>query len=205
ITTAARKAGKPVWAFALAAAHGPYPVATVPHLRVQVYSNLAYGAQGIVYFGYWTPPPVEFDFHDGPITADGKRSVVYDRVKEVNREIQALRGVFLGAKVISVGHTGEKLPRGTRPYQPVTPVKEVKTGGQGAVVSHLSNGRRRFLVVVNRDINGPMPLTVEPAGAAPVHRVEKDGSLRPVPGGRFEARIEPGDVCVLAWLDKAEE
>ena len=51
----ARKAGKPFWAFALATSHGPYPVPTPAMLRLQVYSDLAYGAQGIQYFTYWTP------------------------------------------------------------------------------------------------------------------------------------------------------
>src|SRR5262249_12974865 len=88
VTAAARKVGKPMWALALAAAHGPYPVPPPAHLRMQAYSNLAYGAQGIVHFGYWTPRPVEFDFHDGPVTAQGKRTPVYDHVKALNKEVQ---------------------------------------------------------------------------------------------------------------------
>jgi hypothetical protein len=176
-------------------------VATTAHLRVQVYSILAYGARAVQYFTYWTPKADTWNFHDGPLTHEGKRTAVYDRVKEVNREVQALRGVFLGAEVQSVGHTGQRLPAGTRPYRPVAPVRQVKTDG-GAVVSHLANGGRRFLMVVNRDVNGPMPLTVELDGPAPAQQVEKDGSLRPVAGGRFEARLGPGDACVLTWPGK---
>ncbi len=202
ITAAARKADKPVWAFARSVAFGAHGPATPAGLRLQVYSNLAYGAQAIQYFTYWTPPPAETNFHDGPITAQGKRTAVYERVKDMNREIQALRGVFLGARVVAVGHTGEKLPRGTRPYRPAAPVKEIKTGGRGAVVSELSNGGRRFLVVVNRQVDAPLPLMVELDGSSPVRRVEKTGALRPVPGGHFEARVEPGDVCVLTWPDR---
>ncbi len=199
IAAAARKAHKPVWAFALSCSLGPYPIPTTAHLRVQVYSDLAYGAQVIEYFTYWTPESKESNFHDGPIAADGKRTATYDRVRRMNRELQALRGVFLGAHVVSVGHTGARLPSATRPYQPASPVKAVKTGGPGAVVSHLTNKGRQFLVVVNRDINRPMPLTVELDGSAPVHHVEKDGSLHAIAGGRFTARVEPGDVCVLTW------
>jgi hypothetical protein len=169
---------------------------------VQVYSDLAYRAQAIQYFTYWTPDPKEADFHDAPIAADGKRTATYDLVKQMNRDIQALRGVFLGARVVAIGHTGDKLPAGTRRYEPAAPVKAVKTDGQGAVVSHVSNGDRRFLVVVNRDINAPMPLAVELDGSAAAHRVEKDGSLRSVAGNRFEARLEAGDICVLTWPAK---
>ena len=51
----ARKIGKDFWAFALATKHGPYPVPTRASLRLQLYSNLVYGAQGLQYFTYWTP------------------------------------------------------------------------------------------------------------------------------------------------------
>jgi hypothetical protein len=205
IAAAARKTRKPMWAFALSCPHAVYPTPTLAHLRVQVYSDLAYGAQVIQYFTYWAPEPKEFNFHDAPITVDGKRTATYDLVKQMNREIQALRGVFLGAKVLSVGHTGKTLPRGTRAYRPESPVKVLKTGGIGAVISTLSCEARRFLVIVNRNINGPMPLTVELDGSAQVQRVAKGGTLRPVEYRRFEARIEPGDLRVLTWPGKPKK
>jgi hypothetical protein len=207
ISAAARRADKPFWAFARSVAFGAHPPATTAHLRVQVYANLAYGAQAIQYFTYWTPQPDPQGtvFHDGPITSDGKRTAAYDRVTQMNREIQGLRGVFLGARVLSVGHTGKKPPRGTRPYQPAAPVKELDTGGQGAIVSLLFNGGRRFLVVVNRDVNRPMPVTVELDGSVPAHRVGKDGCLRPLAGTRFQADVEPGDICVLTWPGEPEK
>lgn len=200
VSAAARKADKPFWAFALATAHGPYPVPELSHLRVQVYSDLAYGAQAIQYFTYWTPPPQGWDFHEGPITADGRRTAVYDRVRQVNREIQSLRGVFLGAKVESVGHTGDKLPAGTKAYQPAGPVRELRTPGGGAVVSRLSNRGREFLVVVNRDVEHEVPLRVALRNPAGVRRVEKDGSLRAAGGdATLESKVGPGDVAIFAW------
>ena len=42
--------------YALSVAYGDHPVATSGQLRLQVYSDLAYGAQAIQYFTYWTPP-----------------------------------------------------------------------------------------------------------------------------------------------------
>jgi hypothetical protein len=207
ISAAARKADKPFWAFARSVAFGAHSPATPAHLRVQVYSGLAYGAQVMQYFTFWTPRPDSegTTFHDGPITIDGKRTVAYNHVKQMNREIQGLRGVFLGAKVLSLGHTGKQLPIGTRRYQPAAPIKEVQTEGSGAIVSLLSNGSRRFLVIVNRDVNRPMPVTVQLDGSVPAHRVEKNAVLRPIVGTRLEARIEPGDIYVLTWPGKAEK
>jgi hypothetical protein len=203
ISAKSRETGKPFWAFALAVAHGPYPVATVPHLRVQAYSNLAYGAQGIQYFTYWTTRSDTWDFHEGPIGVDGKRTAVYDRVKEVNKELQALRGVFVGSKVISIGHTGKDLPAGTRKYEASAPVRAVETDGNGAVVSILGKGDWRFLEVVNRDINKPMMVRVSIDPAFQPQRVDKDGTLHDVTAGKHQADLPPGDAAIVAWRQAA--
>jgi hypothetical protein len=109
--------------------------------------------------------------------------------------------VFLGAKVLSVAHTGKTLPRGTRAFQPAAPVRAVKTGDGGAVVSSLAHDSWRFLVIVNRDVNAPLPVEVELDGSIPAHRVQTDGSLRAINGGRVETQLEAGDACVLAWRE----
>ena len=72
ISEAARKAGKPFWAFALSVAHGKYPVPTIAQLRLQVFSDLAYGAQGIQYFTYWTPFDTTWNFNNGPLHLKAK-------------------------------------------------------------------------------------------------------------------------------------
>ena len=202
VSAAARAADKPFLAFALATAHGAYPVPTTAQLRVQVYSNLAYGAQGIQYFTYWTPRSDTWDFHEGPITPDGKRSAVYERVREVNRELQALRGVFVGSTVESIGHTGATIPAGTRSYVPAAPVKSLQTEGSGAVVSLLANGRRRFLVVVNRDFEREMPLRVRFDPATTIRRVAKDGALTSLTDSRQDSKTPPGDAAIFTWDSK---
>lgn len=198
ISEAARKAEKPFWAFALAVAHGPYPVATVPQIRLQVYSDLAYGAQGIQYFTYWTPVDTQWDFHNGPITADGKRTEVYDRIREVNREIKKLSKVFLGARVLSVTHTGNMIPAGTKPLaQLPDPIKMLKTEGKGAVVSVLENGDKNYLVIVNRDFLSPMKLTLE--CSPEVKRILKDGSDVPVSAYASTQEVDLGDAVIYRW------
>ncbi len=196
ISAAARKAGKPFWAFALAVAHGPYPIATIPQLRLQVYSDLAYGAQGIQYFTYWTPVDTTWKFNHGPIMADGKRTEVYDRIKLVNNEIRNLSPVFLGAKVISVGHTGKNIPIGTKPLLNLpASIKSLETEGTGAIVSQLQNGPDSYLVIVNRDFKRPMNLKI--ACDPQVKRVMKDGSLVPANTYIGTLEVEPGDVFIL--------
>ena len=199
ISSAARGAGKPFWAFALSVAHAPYPVPTPAHLRVQVYSNLAYGAQGIQYFTYWTSKSDTWDFHEGPIDPSGKRTQTYERVRAMNREVQALRGVFVGSSVVSVGHAGKSIPSGTRAYAPAAPVRTLETDGQGAVVSLLEKERRRFLVVVNRDVVKAMKVAVTLDPAAGARRVAGDGTYEALTGATLRREVGPGDVAVITW------
>jgi hypothetical protein len=199
ISQGAQKAQKPFWAFALAVAHDPYPVPTLAHLRLQVFSNLAYGAQGIQYFTYWTPQSSRWNFHDGPIDRQGKRTKVYNLVRQVNSEIQALSRVFNGSRVISVAHTGETIPKGTKRFKSIEPFRDIITEGKGAVVSLLESEKSRFLVFVNRDIHNPMKLiTVLDTGMG-VMQIHNDGSMRTFALNRTVFNIEPGNVMIFMW------
>ena len=194
----ARQANKPFWAFALTVNFATHHVPTVAELRLQVYSDLAYGAQGIQYFTYSTPPGQELDFNNAPLGLDGKRTEVYDRISLINKEIKNLSWVFLGAKVVSVAHTGETIPLGTKRLVklPET-VKVLETTGTGALVSELKNGKDSFLVVVNRDFINPMKLTlyVDPA----VKRVLKDGSAVSANDYKSTMEIDAGDAVIYTW------
>ena len=192
----ARKAGKPFWAFALATAHDPYPIPDLSHLRLQMYSNLAYGAQGLQYFTYWTPGKnPNWNFHHGPIGLDGKRTDVYDKIKTLNTELQALSGVFLGAEVISVRHTGDSIPQGTVALTELPEqVKALETEGEGAVVSLLQNKEKQFLVIVNRDFKNRMQLHIELAPG--VKRIMKDGSIVDASLYSDTMMVDPGDAMI---------
>lgn len=196
---AAREAKRPLGAFVLSVAHSPYPIPTLTHLRLQAYSDLAYGAQVIQYFTYWTPVSNVWNFHEAPISPDGKRTATYDVVKQMNGELQAVRGVFVGSQVESLGHTGEALPAGTSAFQPAAPVKSLATEGTGVVASVLKRENLRFLVLVNRDIHKPTTATIQFDGAIAVSQVDKQGTLHSVTANSVKAAIEPGDVAIFTW------
>lgn len=199
MAAASQKAGISFWAFALATAHASYPAPTVGEIKLQMYSNLAYGAQGLQYFTYWTPEQGrDQDFHQGPIGLDGKRTEVYDRIKSVNGEIQNYAGVFLGAKLVSVAHTGKQRPSGTKYIDKLPePVKVLETSEEGAIVSVLEKGSRLFLVIVNRDFQNPMKLTIYTDDA--VKKVLKDGTLVPANTYTPTTEVDPGDMVIYSW------
>ena len=196
----ARKAGKPFWAFALTVAHGPYPIPTPAEIRLQVFSNLAYGAQGIQYFTYWTPSIDEgFDYHHAPIDYETrKRTVVFDYITEINREIKTLSNVFLHAEVISVSHTGDSIPEGTRHLERLPEViTKLETEGKGAIISQLEKGKTSYMVIVNRDFQNEMFLTIE--GDKRLKRILKDGTVVNADAYISRLPIAPGDILIYSW------
>lgn len=193
----ARKLNKPFWAFALTTAHGPYPIPTVAQLKFQMYSNLAYGAQGLQYFTYWNPGTETWNFHDAPILQNGKRSAVYDMVREVNAELQKRNFVFMRSRVLQVYHTGKQLPPGTRRLQKLPfMVTKLDTHGDDAVVSLLQKADMFYLVIVNANIDRTMNLDIKCIEG--VERIRKDGSS--VPASEYSERmiLGPGECEVFA-------
>ncbi|MDR0538630.1 MAG: hypothetical protein LBH04_11420 [Tannerellaceae bacterium] len=186
---------RPFWAFALATSHYDYPVPTIAELRLQMFSNLAYGAQGLQYFTYWWPNQ---DFSHSPIDYDGRRTDVYDRIKQVNREIRNIAGVFLNSKVVSVWHVGQTLLSQTRRIDKLPDwIKVIETGDRRAVVSILEKGARQFLVIVNTSINDAMRLTTVLDDSA--KRILKDGTIVPANAYSNTMTVDPGDIMLYMW------
>lgn len=194
----ARKRGLPMFAFALSTAHGHFPgneyvAPSIRHFRLQMYSNLAYGAQALQYFRYWAGGIA-------PVLVDGKRSPVFELVREMNQELQARAFVFKGAKVRKVWHTGVTIPIGTKRLDPkaLPPFVTSFTADKRATlaVSWLKNGNTDYLVVLNRDPNDDTDFaaTFDPR----VRLVRRDGTLADAGSYANFFWLEPGDVAIFA-------
>jgi hypothetical protein len=201
ISSAARDAGVPFWAFARAVSYADYCIPTLTHLRFQMFSNLAYGAQGLQYFTYWQPPDYgSLVFHDSPIDINGQRTAMWYLVQSMNQEIKGLSGVFLGAEVVRVGHTGSSIPSGTTRYTAASPIFSLTTtGSDGAVVSEMINGKNRYLVVVNRDLDSTMTLNILVNTARNLSKVSKDGTVIALTSGAVQYTVDPADIVILNW------
>ncbi|MCR4922143.1 MAG: hypothetical protein K5945_10645 [Bacteroidaceae bacterium] len=196
----ADRVGWPFWAFALATAHGSYPIPTLAHLRLQIYSDLAFGAQGIQYFTYWTPLGTQWDFHNAPIDENGNRTGVYDLIQRVNGVVQNLSWVFLGAHVKNVGFTAN-VPQGCYSYTKFPPEVVRLRCDQGLLVSELENGDKRFLVVVNHSLSTTKRVTLS-AHEGRVLKVLETGETEAV---KLESRvIDPGNMFVYQLLDEGD-
>lgn len=178
---ASKRVNKPFWAFACCTKFERVQATpTLETLRLQMFTNLAYGAQGLQYYVY-----------------PGPSNPLYQSVKQLNKEIQNFAKVFLNAKLLSVTHTGSKIPVNTKRFDKAPAVfKKFLTGDAGAVVSQFEKGNRKFLVVVSRDINEKLPVTIQVDPS--VKKVTKTGTLEPVKGTVIE-QVPPGDILVYTW------
>lgn len=199
----ARGHDKPFWAFVLAKSHGIvepevafYPEPTLGHLRLQVYSNLLYGAQAIQYFN--------FTGIVDPVTCQKKPA--FDLIRQVNSEVRAYSSVFAGCTVLGVWHMGDSIPSGTTclssmPHDCVKTLSVSHVPGcdenladksSGAVVSMIENAGDTYLAVQNRSCLLPAALNI--TFASQVERLTIEGLVR------FDGRplsLDPGDVAIF--------
>jgi hypothetical protein len=201
-----RSINKPFWAFALSVSHEiqskTYPVPTIEALRLQVYSDLAYGAQGIQYFTFWTPytnneligPEKEY-YYLGPILPDGKKTQVYDLIKTLNEEIKNLSFVFCGSTIKWIRHSGITAQNVTREITnelSTTPFTKLDGNGGLLISLHEKEGKN-YLVVVNYELKNNQ-LNIETS--SPLNRILKSGAMI---AAEDSLNILPGDVVIYGW------
>lgn len=99
IATMTKEAGIPFWTFVQTIGFGivnrrPQSKADI---GFQVYTDLAYGAQGIQHFCYWQPLTDDRGtvFTEAMISKDGQKTDIYDYAQAVNLEIQTFANAFL--------------------------------------------------------------------------------------------------------------
>lgn len=197
----AREHSVPLWAFMLTVEHDAYPKPTLGHLRLQGYSNLAYGAQVLQLFTYWSPSADSPAYKDAPIKGDGTKSGVYDVVKEYLAEVQRLAYLFHGASVEYVRHlAGEgSVPEGTTPLKTVPEgmesVRLIEKGN--LLVSVLSNHGYKFMILQNTSPSRELGLEIKMKPFT--RRVLKDGTITAVSSEKETLFLSAGDVLIYMW------
>jgi len=196
------RTGKPFWGFVLSVPHEVpfmadtyYPTPTLASLRLQVYANLAYGAQAIQYFTYWTPNSNNYHYHDAPVDKEGRKTKTYAVVQQMNRELKAIAPLFYGAKVTSVRHMGKRLSQGTTRLSSVPQnLQKFKiTGKMGAIVSELEKDGHSYLAIVNKSHKDQLKVNIKALNRLPC-RITKQLEEEPL---RSSYAIAPGDILII--------
>jgi hypothetical protein len=66
-------------------------------------------------------------------------------------------------------------------------------------VSLQAKDNRRFLMIVNRDIDARMATAIQFDGSRVIRRIRSDGREDELGAGDFRADVEPGDALILGW------
>lgn len=94
-----------------------FPKAKEEYIRFEAFNALAFGAQGILYWTYGDREPIRDEvYFGGLMDASGYRTEAWYAAQKVNREIHALKDVFLNCHLLEFWFTSKK-PDSSTPSQ----------------------------------------------------------------------------------------
>ena len=151
----------PWWNFFNTMPFGPHNDPTESHIRWQIYTSLAYGAKGVLYFCYWSPegPGGEFPKGGAIISGTGQRTRHYDQAKRINAGLKNLGPTLMkltSLKVIRIKPSDDPAAALER-----TPIKSISKDGDYLIGVFKHYDGRRAVLINNYDHNYTTWPTVE--------------------------------------------
>jgi hypothetical protein len=201
----AAERGLDLWAFTLVTPHAVYPPPTLGHIRLQLWSDIAYGAKGLQYFTFATPGGTDYNWGTGLIDKNGRAGPAFPLAQQVNAEIRRIEGLILKWRSLAVYHS-DPVPEGARPLAGEGPV--IGASGAPLVIGIFADGAVRYVMLVNRDYEHSRTAVVRfTADVREAREVAKSGrpALRLVwPRDQAERTcvldFEPGDARIFRLL-----
>lgn len=163
----AKKTGRPFWTHCLGVQFNAYKTKdgkrerishisatpTLSTLSFEIFSSLAYGAQGIVYWTYGQrEDKLSIQFSNASLDIDNMPTKTWEYARDVNLAVERFNDVFYGSRLMGARHTGSYIPEGTTPLTgKFGPVERVSASGDGVMLTHLNTNGKDYLIVVNHD------------------------------------------------------
>lgn len=193
-----RKYNVPIWTFAASCwidSEGGIIVRgrpSVENLRLQVYTDLAYGAQVVQFFTIMQYSGTSF----APFMYDGTWSEAYDILKETCLQVQKRGFVFDGCKVNKITFTGASAIWGEFLCEADLPdaIGALDTDKQ-ALVTFLENRGNQYIAIVNQSYTEKLTATVDFNELA--YTIERDGSFTEHLPGEETIKVDEGDLLVI--------
>jgi hypothetical protein len=165
-------------------------------LRWQVYTSLAYGAHGIMYFTYWTLPAWQLGNGPAIIGPDGKRDVKYELVRRINKRLRAIGPTMV--KIVSTGvYATAPFPPGTRALAGGAPISRAE-GGPMLIGCFRGANDEPYIMVVNRSFKDKIAAKLMLAGEVISASEISQESGKPLDAltlqnNSLEVLLDPGD------------
>ncbi|MBP5737747.1 MAG: hypothetical protein J6X38_01500 [Abditibacteriota bacterium] len=170
VRTAALKHSIPFWSHVLSSTMTGYKDPDEAMIRCQVYSALAYGARGIMYY---TLAPSPGKDRQAILNSDGTATELFEVVKAVNGEIKNLAPTLLKLESKEVYHTRAGLPKGTRPM-PYSNIISSVTGGRFIISQFADKDGVMYVMLVNKNVEKKANASVSFAKEVKVAEIDKD-------------------------------
>lgn len=190
---------KPFWGYANATVYGPYSQPTVEGLKLQMYSNLLYGAKGLQYFSYWTLDDDAWKKDKlgyAMVNCKGVPTKTYEVVKKVNQDIQIFADLFMNGTVKSISHFGGEIPYFTKKLDKPVAGFSSFSATLPAMVSTITNGNRNYICVLNKSITQNNILKVIPNSKFEILNGVTNKALNL--NRQNEISVKPGDIIIFA-------
>ena len=135
-------------------------------IRMNVYSNLAYGVKNAVWYTYYTQdnlpgPKTVATMYKCVIDSAGVKTDMYEPFRQMNGEMKQLGKTLINLDAVEVYHTGDSLWLGTK-LPPDNFVATVSDKKAEIILSRFidKSSGKQYLMVVNRNFNKSQPLTL---------------------------------------------
>ncbi len=210
VATVAKNHGVPFWAFAASCwidKEANVPVRakpTVENLRLQIYTDLAYGAQAVQYFtirSYGGTDYAPYNVYYDSASDQWLRAwtTAYDDLKTANLDMQRRAFVFEGCTIARRGCTGTLRMSDTAFDKSFLPdeIADLSTSGD-ALVSMVENGGNRYIAIVNNSWKTKQ--TVSAVAGNVIWSIGRDGSFTEYkPGDEISLTLDEGDLIVFKY------
>lgn len=198
VRSAALETNKDLWLYIQSTGmHGELVVPNEAQLRYQIYTGLAYGVKGYMYFTYNTIPYA--NFHDAIILPDGTRNESYEWAKGINSEVLKLGPTLLSLTSQAVYHTGNEVFQNTSAL-PEDFFWQVTDSSQPTITGYFTNeDGKKYIMAVNRDFENSRTLSFAlPTKPGSVKEVSKTTGLEintnyDSASGTLSAHFSPGE------------
>jgi hypothetical protein len=171
--------GIPFWNFFNTMPFGSHYDPTEAQLRWQIFTSLAYGAKGVMYFCYWTPKGKEFPKGGAIITTDGRPTRHYDQAARINAAVKNLGAVLM--KLTSTAVLRIQPNDDPATVLKGSPIRTLTPGDYLIGVFKHADGRRAVLLNNYRHDYTAWPTVEFDTETSQVMEVsQKDGQIAPV-------------------------
>ncbi len=120
-------------------------------MRYNLYTNLAYGVKGIIYFTYGTPPIP--GFQDGLLNSNNEKTDKYYYAQQNNAELLQLGETLKQLTSLAVYHTGSTIPAATNRLPAKSAVQPTDNTAPYIISYFEHQNGDPYVMIVNRDFD----------------------------------------------------